>query len=200
MFLRKGVLKICTKFSGEYPCRSAISISNFIEIALRHGWSPVNLLHIFRTPFLKNTSGRLLLITVPLSTSGSNQITGCYMNCNTGLKYVNGGNFLSFEDYEANVNRKPRILSVGFKTWNYFLKRLTITILNQLVNKHFTVEENKIFVNFHGKEEYFHEFRSPVLTHFMSLVSFNTPWKHQKTSSFLMFSGGIQKDQWREMG
>ena len=27
--------------------------SNFIEIALRHGRSPVNLLHIFKTPFLK---------------------------------------------------------------------------------------------------------------------------------------------------
>ena len=35
--------------------------SNFIEITLRHGCSPVNLLHIFRTPFAKNTSGRLLL-------------------------------------------------------------------------------------------------------------------------------------------
>ena len=35
--------------------------SNFIEIALRHGCSSVNLLHIFRTPFLKNLSGRLLL-------------------------------------------------------------------------------------------------------------------------------------------
>ena len=33
-----------------------------LQIALRHGCSPVNLLHIFRTPFLKNTSGRLLLI------------------------------------------------------------------------------------------------------------------------------------------
>ena len=33
----------------------------FIEIALRHGCSPVNLLCIFKTPFLKNTSGRLLL-------------------------------------------------------------------------------------------------------------------------------------------
>ena len=29
---------------------------DFIEIALRHGCSPVNLLHIFRTAFLKNTS------------------------------------------------------------------------------------------------------------------------------------------------
>ena len=29
--------------------------SNFIEITLRYGCSPVNLLHIFRTPFTKNT-------------------------------------------------------------------------------------------------------------------------------------------------
>ena len=35
--------------------------SNFIEITLRHGSSPVYLLHIFRTPFSKNTSGPLLL-------------------------------------------------------------------------------------------------------------------------------------------
>ena len=35
--------------------------SNFIEITLRHGCFPINLLHIFRTPFPKNTFGRLLL-------------------------------------------------------------------------------------------------------------------------------------------
>ena len=35
--------------------------SKFIEITLRHVCSPVNLLHIFRTPFIKNTSGWLLL-------------------------------------------------------------------------------------------------------------------------------------------
>ena len=34
---------------------------NFIETTLRHGCSPVNLLHIFRTPFLNKTSGLLLL-------------------------------------------------------------------------------------------------------------------------------------------
>ena len=34
----------------------------FIEILLRHGCSPVTLLHIFRTPFPKNTSGGLLLL------------------------------------------------------------------------------------------------------------------------------------------
>ena len=48
MFLGKGALKICSKFKGENQCRSAISIklqTNFIEITLRHGCSPVNLLH-----------------------------------------------------------------------------------------------------------------------------------------------------------
>ena len=38
------------------------------------------------------------------------------------------------------------------------------------------------------------------LDHSMSLASFYTPWKHQKTSGFLMFSGGIERDQWHEMG
>ena len=55
VFLGKGVLKICSKFTGEYPCRSPY------RFALRHGCSPVNLLHIFRTPIATNTSGRLLL-------------------------------------------------------------------------------------------------------------------------------------------
>ena len=63
-FLGKFVLKICNHLTGEHPCQSAISIKmfcNFIEITLRHGCSPVNLLHIFRTIFLKKTSVRLLL-------------------------------------------------------------------------------------------------------------------------------------------
>ena len=34
---------------------------NFIEIELPHGCSTVNLPHIFRTPFYKNTPGGLLL-------------------------------------------------------------------------------------------------------------------------------------------
>ena len=56
VLLEKGVLKICRKFTEEHPCRSAISIKllcNFIKITLQHGFSPVYLLHIFRTPFLK---------------------------------------------------------------------------------------------------------------------------------------------------
>ena len=60
VFFWKGVLKICCKFTGEHPCRKSISIklqSNFIEIALWHECSPVNLLPIFRTPFPRKTSG-----------------------------------------------------------------------------------------------------------------------------------------------
>ena len=61
VFLGKGVLKIYSKFIGEHPCRSMISHFKY-DITLRHGCSPINLLQIAcRTPFPKNTSGRLLL-------------------------------------------------------------------------------------------------------------------------------------------
>ena len=39
VFLGKGVLKICSKFTGEHPCWSVILITllcNFTEIALQH--------------------------------------------------------------------------------------------------------------------------------------------------------------------
>ena len=66
VFLAKTVLKICSKFTGEHPWRNVIPINskNVIQITFRHGCSPVNLLHIFRTPFPKNNSGGLLLIAV----------------------------------------------------------------------------------------------------------------------------------------
>ena len=45
----------------NHTSASVFSCSNFIEIALRHGCSPLNLLHIFRISFPKNTFGWLLL-------------------------------------------------------------------------------------------------------------------------------------------
>ena len=63
VLLEKGVLKIRSKFTEEHPCQSTISIKllcNFIDIAFWHECSPVNLLHIFRTPFSKNSPGMLL--------------------------------------------------------------------------------------------------------------------------------------------
>ena len=53
---------MCSKFTGEYQYGRVITIklqSNLFEITLRHVRSPVNLLHIFRTPFPKNTYGGL---------------------------------------------------------------------------------------------------------------------------------------------
>ena len=57
-------VRICSKFLGEHPCRNVISINllcNFLEIKLRYGCSPANLLHIFGSAFLKNTTWWLLL-------------------------------------------------------------------------------------------------------------------------------------------
>ena len=60
--------------------------SNFIEIAFRHGYSPVNLLHIFKTPFPKNTSERVLLKIELLQFS---------YNSSALTKQIVGGNFSS---------------------------------------------------------------------------------------------------------
>ena len=76
VLLRKGVLKIWSKFTGELPNRSVVSIKmlcNSIEIALRHGCFPVNLLHIFRTSFYKNTYGGCFCIASHISLSWSSQ-------------------------------------------------------------------------------------------------------------------------------
>ena len=69
VFSGKGLMKIYSKSTREHVCRSEISIklqNSFTEITLWHGCSAVNLLHIFRTPFYKNTYGRLLLTVVIL--------------------------------------------------------------------------------------------------------------------------------------
>ena len=39
-----------------------------------------------------------------------------------------------------------------------------------------------------------------LLIHVMPQISFYTPWNHQKTRAFLMFSGGAVRQQWHEMG
>ena len=64
VFLWKGVLKICSEFTGEQPSRSVISIKlqiSFVEITLPTACFPVNFLHIFWTPFHKNAFEVLLL-------------------------------------------------------------------------------------------------------------------------------------------
>ena len=60
-------MKICSKFTGEHPCSSVIKtklLSDFIEIALWHGFSTENLLRIFRKFFPKDTSSRWQLLPI----------------------------------------------------------------------------------------------------------------------------------------
>ena len=56
VFLGKVILKICSKFTGEHPCQSMISIKllcNFIEITFQDGFSLVDLLHISEHLFIR---------------------------------------------------------------------------------------------------------------------------------------------------
>ena len=56
---RYSYYHIAKKENQKQPSRDVLC--NFIEIVLLHECSPVNLLHLFRTPFFKNISGCLLL-------------------------------------------------------------------------------------------------------------------------------------------
>ena len=85
VFLVKGVLNICSKFTAEHLCPNVISMKllcNIIKIKLRDRCSPANLLHIFRIPFPKNTPGGLLLKkwSFPLTISLI-KLTECTINC-----------------------------------------------------------------------------------------------------------------------
>ena len=74
---------------------------NFIEITFQHGCSPVNLLHIFRISFLKNTSWWLLLI-VEMSHPLSSLIT-FYISLSNDFP-------TTFEDYfSLNLKSVSRI-------------------------------------------------------------------------------------------
>ena len=55
------IVWMCSKFTGEHHAEVWFQQS-CKAITLRYGCSPVNLLHVFRTPFPRNTSGWLLLI------------------------------------------------------------------------------------------------------------------------------------------
>ena len=70
--------------------------SNFIEITLRHGCSPVNLLQIFRAPFPKNTSRGLLLLFQLFR----EDVSFKYITFNETHKQSISNNFLSFSKFK----------------------------------------------------------------------------------------------------
>ena len=111
MFLGKSVLKICSKFTRKHSSWSVISInlrSNFIEITLGHGCSTVYLLHVFKTPFPKNTCGGLLLYKSPLTSKRT---------------------FVHFTDTPTVEKHWNKKLKSEWKTKNWNKKLITKTVL-----------------------------------------------------------------------
>ena len=71
----RGVFrKRCSENMQQIYRRTPMPKCDFNKVA-KHGCSPVNLLHIFRAPFAKSTSGRLLLKT-PVPESLFNKVAG----------------------------------------------------------------------------------------------------------------------------
>ena len=64
----------------------------------------------------------------------------------------------------------------------------------------FGKDEEDTCVNSSGMNEKLDISHNFWLTHFMPLISLDIPSKQQKTSGFLMFAGGIKRDQWHETG
>ena len=67
-YVRKGVLRNFTKFTGKHLCQSLFfnKVAGFRPVTLLkkrlwHRCFPVNFVKFLRTPFSQNTSGRLLL-------------------------------------------------------------------------------------------------------------------------------------------
>ena len=60
--IKKGVLRNFTKFTGKRLCQSLSfnKVAGLRPARLSHRCFPVNFVKFLRTPFLQNTSGRLL--------------------------------------------------------------------------------------------------------------------------------------------
>ena len=101
-------------------------LCNFIEIPLRHGCSPVNLLHIFRIPFHKNTYGRLLLI------HGLEEVTKIYENMQNVQyfsKFAGFGLQLYYQRAPSQLFRKEK----GFR-YNFFRICRATTFQNYFIS------------------------------------------------------------------
>ena len=118
-------------FLSQNECLSALQSvpSNFIEIALRHGCSPVNFLHIFRTPFPKNTSGGLLLT----------------MFCNLNLEIL-------YRSSHRKCSIKKVFLKISHNSQENNLARVCNFIKKEALGQVFSCEFCRIFKNTFFKE------------------------------------------------
>ena len=89
---------------GSPKVKQVKLLCNFIEITLQHGCSPGNLLHVFRTPFPKNTSRMMLLFAI---------FTG--LTLTKDLKF-------SIKDFFSKCDQIRRKLQI----WSHLLKKSLI--------------------------------------------------------------------------
>ena len=69
--MKKGILRTFAKFTGKHICQSlffnkvpGLSSATLLKKRLMYRCFPVNFLKFLRTPFLQNTSGRMLLFLI----------------------------------------------------------------------------------------------------------------------------------------
>ena len=96
VFYKKGVLRNFTKFTGKHQCQglffnkvTGLRPATLLKKRLWHRCFLVNFVKFLRTPFLQNTSGRLLLdrkskISSELVLLNSNlfKLSGYKISCN----------------------------------------------------------------------------------------------------------------------
>ena len=150
-FFEKGVLKICSKFTGEPPCRNVISIKLFCNL-LKSTWLfSCKLLHIFTTSFTKNTSGWLLLI---LHIIDSNSGLMVFAKSHIPLR--------RFNDYKIPSNiqiipfeislRKEKLLAASIYNAPSHKNKYFIWYLTNLVEFHSTRREKVIILGNFNKD------------------------------------------------
>ena len=106
MFLEKGVLKICSKFTGEHPCQSAKKIKLLCN---RHGCSLVNLEeHLWMAAF---TSQKIHTSPSHLSVSFHIETSHLICSANRLIEQVDELDLLIFYLYRNDDNTAKEWIS-----------------------------------------------------------------------------------------
>ena len=103
-----------------------------------------------------------------------------------------------FVNFRCTVNRgKYSLRDHLFRTYAKFSEKLTLLTLWYARAIHTKWFLTQYFQNMPGMASN-KNISCDYLTLFWSMFPFYTPWKHQKTITFLMFSGGIKWEHWPE--